>query len=197
MDAQHPDTSVETAPRSTPAPRHRGPRRPATTQEAREQALQGHILTEAGFAQGYVVLKPGRWLWRFWLELERLNDALQRVETQTFTLLGNRQTDFRPHLDAFLAVLADYRATTRRLTYHAHTLASGRVKDLEKLTQQVAGAWRDDPPPPTHFADLPPDDPSPDALAGTEAPPQGPDLTTVFGPSLVEERAAARAGETG
>ena len=43
------------------------------------------------------------------------------------------------------AVLDDYRATTRRLTYHANTLASGRVKELEHLTQQAIGAWRDDP----------------------------------------------------
>jgi hypothetical protein len=197
MDTPHPDTPVDTPQRTDAAARRQRRRRPVTTQEAREQALQGHILTDAGFDQGYVVLQPSRWLWRFWLELERFNAALQRVETQTFTLLGNRQTDFLPHIQALQAVLDDYRATTRRLTYHATTLASGRVKELEHLTQQVAGAWRDDPPPPTHFADLPPDDPSPDALAGTEAPPQGPDLTTVFGPSLVEERAAARAGETG
>ena len=192
MDRQHLETPSDQPQR----------RRPVTTQEAREQALQNHILTDAGFAQGYVVLQPSRWLWRFWLDLERFNAALQRVETQTFTLLGNRQTDFLPHIQALQAVLDDYRATTRRLTHHAHTLAAGRVKDLAPLTQQVVDAWRDDPSPPERRddpspADLPPDalaadDPLPEALAGAETPPPGPDLTTFFGPSLAEERAAAR-----
>jgi hypothetical protein len=95
------------------------------------------------------------------------------------------------------AVLDDYRATTRRLTYHATTLASGRVKELEHLTQQVAGAWRDDPPPPTHFDAPPSDTPPPDAPEEAEAPSPGSDLTTLFGPSLAEERAAAQAGEPG
>jgi len=197
MDAHHPDTPIDTPPRGDPAPRRRGRgasrRRPVTTQEAREQALQDHILTDAGFDQGYVVLQPSRWLWRFWLELERFNTALQRVETHTFTLLGNRQTDFLPHLQAFQAVLDDYRATTRRLTYHATTLASGRVTELEKLTQQVVGAWRDDPSPPARV-DVPPHDEPPGAA---DLPRPVPDLTALYGPSLADERAAARAGETG
>jgi hypothetical protein len=191
---------LDTSSHATPAPQHRGSHRPATTQEARAQALQGHILTEAGFAQGYVVLKPGRWLWRFWLELERFNDALQRVETHTFTLLGNRQTDFLPHIQAFQAALADYRITTRRLTYHANTLAAGRAKELATLTQQVLDAWRDAPSPPA-CGDAPPpndlaaDDPLQNAAAGAAAPPLVPDLITLFGPSLTEERATAQ-GET-
>jgi hypothetical protein len=192
---------MDTPPRHAAASRHQH-RRPVTTQEAREQALQNQILTSAGFAQGYVVLQPSRWLWRFWLDLERFNSALQRVETQTFTLLGNRQTDFLPHIQALQAVLDDYRATTRRLTHYAHTLASGRVKDLEPLTQQVVDAWRDDPSPRTHGDDpppddLPPNDPSMDTPAETEAPPPGLDLSTWYGPSLAEERAAARTEETG
>jgi hypothetical protein len=167
-----------------------------TTQEAREQALQEHILTEAGFAQGYVGLKPGRWLWRFWLELERFNDALQRVEANTFTLLGQRQVDFTLHIQAFQAALADYRATTRRLTYHANTLASGRVKDLEHLTQQALGAWRDDPSPPP-FADPPGAAAPPAAAPVADVPRPAPDLTTWYGPSLAEERAAAQREEGG
>jgi hypothetical protein len=206
MDTPSPDTPIATPPRGAPAHRRRervtGPRRPVTTQEARELARDHAILTEQGFQQGYVVLQPSRWLWRCWLDLERFNTALQRVEAQTFLLLDNRQTDYGLHLAAFKAVLADYRATLRRLTYHAHTLASGRVKELEKLTQQVVGAWRDDPSPPARFNDPPPDDspaadPSMAVPAGAAAPPPGPDLTTFFGPSLAEERAAARAGETG
>jgi hypothetical protein len=201
MDTPHPETLVHTSQRPDAASRRQERRRPKTTQEAREQALQGHILTDAGFDQGYVVLQPSRWLWRFWLELERFNSALQRVETHTFTLLGNRQTDFLPHLQAFQAVLDDYRATTRRLTQHAHTLASGRVKDLEPLTQQVVDTWRDDPSPapvddPPHDS-LPCDDPLPDAPAEAAAAPLVPDLTTWFGPSLVEERTRARVGKTG
>jgi hypothetical protein len=202
MDTPHPETLVHTSQRPDAASRRQERRRPKTTQEAREQALQGQILTDAGFAQGYVVLQPSRWLWRFWLELERFNSALQRVETHTFTLLGNRQTDFLPHLQAFQAVLDDYRATTRRLTQHAHTLASGRVKDLAPLTQQVVDAWRDDPSPRLRGDDPSPDDLPPDALAaadplpaapaGVEPPAPVPDLTTFFGPSLAEERAAAR-----
>jgi hypothetical protein len=188
-------------PRTVSTSRRPQRHRPKTTQEAREQALHDAILTQAGFDHGYVVLQPSRWLWRFWLEFERFNSALQRVETHTFTLLGNRQTDFLPHLQAFQAVLDDYRATTRRLTQHAHTLASGRVKDLEPLTQQVVDAWRDDPSPapvddPPHDS-LPCDDPLSDAPAAAAAAPLGPDLTTWFGPSLAEERAAMRAEEPG
>jgi hypothetical protein len=174
-----------------------------TTQEAREQARTNAILTEQGFQQGYVVLQPSRWLWRCWLDLERFNTALQRVEAQTFLLLDNRQTDYGLHLAAFKAVLADYRTTLRRLTYHAHTLASGRVKELEKLTQQVVGAWRDDPSPravgdATSFDNAPLDDAPPLATppAAAAADP-GDDLTTWYGPSLAEERAAAREGVTG
>jgi hypothetical protein len=122
------------------------------------------------------------------------------VETHTFTLLGNRQTDFLPHIQAFQAALADYRTTTRRLTYHANTLAAGRTKELETLTQQVLDAWRDDPSPPAR-GDAPPpndlaaDDPLQDAAAGAAAPPLVPDLITLFGPSLTEECAPAQ-GET-
>src|SRR5262245_60384736 len=100
MDTPHPDLSLDTPPRADALPRRRERRRPVTTQESREYALHDAILTDKGFQQGYVVLKPGRWLWRVWLEFERFNDALQRVETQTFTLLGNRQTDFLPHIQA-------------------------------------------------------------------------------------------------
>jgi hypothetical protein len=201
MDRQHLETPSD-PPQRLDAARRQERRRPKTTQEAREQALQSQILTEAGFVQGYVVLQPSRWLWRFWLDFERFNTALQRVEAHSFTLLGDRRTDFHHHLAALLAVLEDYRATTRRLTYHAHTLASGRVKDLAPLTQQVVDAWRDDPVPRAHGDapspdDLAADDLLPDALAGTEPPPPVPDLTTVFGPSLAEERATARGEEEG
>jgi hypothetical protein len=168
-----------------------------TTQEAREQARDNAILTEKGFHQGYVALQPSRWLWRCWLDLERFNAALQRVEAQTFLLLDNRQTDYGLHIAALKAVLADYRTTLRRLTYHAHTLASGRVKELEKLTQQVVDAWQDDPSPPLRGDAAPPDDPSLETPPGADAPHLVPDLTTLYGPSLVEERAAARAEETG
>ena len=200
MDTPRADLPVETPPRSDPARRPRGPRRPVTTQESREQALQHAILTEQGFHHGYVALQPSRWLWRCWLDLERFNTALQRVEAHTFLLLENRQTDYSRHIAAFQAVLADYRTTLRRLTYHAHTLASGRVKELEKLTQQVVGAWRDDPSPPARV-DEPPPDAGPPNGPPLETPPGAdvsslvPDLTTLYGPSLVEERAAARTGE--
>jgi hypothetical protein len=98
--------------------------------------------------------------------------------------------------------LDDYRATTRRLTHHANTLASGRVKELEHLTQQAVDAWRDDPSPLVRGDDPPPDDgpldaPSVETPPGADAPHLVPDLTTLFGPSLAEERAAARAEETG
>jgi hypothetical protein len=167
-----------------------------TTQEARELARDHAILTEQGFQQGYVVLQPSRWLWRCWLDLERFNTALQRVEAHTFLLLDHRQTDYGRHIAAFKAVLADYRTTLRRLTYHAHTLASGRVKELEKLTQQVVDAWRDDPAPRGGGADAPSDDPSLETSPGADTPQLVPDLTTLFGPSLAEGRAAARAGDT-
>lgn len=200
MNTPSPDTPIATPQRSDHAPRRRERRRPVTTQESREYALHDALLTEQGFQQGYVVLKPGRWLWRCWLEFERFNDALQRVETQTFTLLSNRQTDFLPHIQALQAVLEDYRATLRRLTHHANTLASGRVKELEPLTQQAVGAWQDDPSPLVRGDDPPPaagplDAPSVETPAGAETPPPVPDLTTLFGPSLAEERAAAQAGE--
>jgi hypothetical protein len=190
-------------------------RRPVTTQEARQQARDDAILTQKGFDQGYVVLQPSRWLWRFWLELEHFNHALKRAEAESLVLLESRQTAFRLHLDAFLACLADYRATTRRLTYHAHALASRRVKDLERLTQHTAGAWRDDPPPPARGADPLPDEgplddpsvelpPAPGAAPPPEASPGvadvsslDADLAALSGPSLAEERAAARAEATG
>jgi hypothetical protein len=187
-----------------PAPERR---RPVTTQEARQQARADGLLTPKGFDQGYVVLQPSRWLWRVWLELEGFNRALHRVEAETLVLLDSRQTDFHLHLDAFLAALADYRATTRRLTYHAYALASRRVKDLEKLTRQAVDAWRDDPSPPARGDDPPPDAgsldaPSVETLAGTEPPSPVPDRTTLaeeravlFGPSLAAARAAARAEE--
>jgi hypothetical protein len=189
---------VETPSRSDPAAPSPERRRPVTTQEARQHARADGLLTQKGFDQGYVVLQPSRWLWRFWLEFAQFNRALQRVEAESLVLLDSRQTDFRLHLDAFLAALADYRATTRRLTYHAHTLASRRVKDLEKLTQHTAGAWRDDPPPPTHF-DAPPPDAPPRVAdpAATDVPSLDADLAALSGPSLAEERAAARAEATG
>jgi hypothetical protein len=143
-----------------------------------------------------VVLQPSRWLWRFWLEVEHFNHALKRVEAESFVLLDSRQTAFRLHLDAFLACLADYRATTRRLTYHAYALASRRVKDLEKLSQHTAGAWRDDPPSPTHGAASPDDEaPGTAAPALGDVPGPGADLAALSEPSLVEARAAARAEE--
>ena len=206
MDTPRPDTPPDTSTRSDPPAPPPERRRPVTTQEARKQARDDGLLTAKGFDQGYVVLQPSRWLWRCWLEFERFNQALQRVEAQSLVLLDNRRTNFRPHLDAFLAVLEDYRATTRRLTHHAHALASARVAVLEPLTQQVVDAWRDDPVPRggdhAPLDALPPDDlvaatPLPKAPAGTEPPPPVPDLATLFGPSLAEERATARVEEGG
>jgi hypothetical protein len=177
-----------------------------TTQEARQQARDDALLTAKGFDQGYVVLQPSRWLWRFWLEIESFNRALQRAEAESLVLLDSRQTDFRRHLDAFLAALEDYRVTTRRLTRHAHALASRRVKELEHLTRQEVDAWRDDPvprggdaapldalPPAALAAAALPADPSLVPPPGAEALPLGPALTALFGPSLAEERAAAQA----
>jgi hypothetical protein len=197
MDTSRPDILVEpSAP--TDAALAQARRRPVTTQQARQQARADGLLTPKGFDQGYVVLQPSRWLWRFWLEVDSFNRALQRVEAESLVLLDSRQTDFRPHLDAFLAELETYRATTRRLTHHAHALASRRVKDLEQLTQHTAGAWQDDPPPPAHVATSPDDEPPGSSdPAGGDVPSPGADLTTLFGPSLAEERAAARAEATG
>jgi hypothetical protein len=205
MDTQHLESPTEPSPSPTTAPYTQPPtghRRKAgksrtTTRplsplaEAQQTARADDILTEHGFLAGYVVLKPSRWLGRFWLDIERFNTALQRVETNTFTLLGNRQVDFTPHLQAFLAVLADYRVTTRRLTRHAHALASGRVQELHRLTQQTLDAWLDDPAP-AETGDGPPlaD------LAGEDIPSPATELTALHGLSLAEVRATARAGET-
>jgi hypothetical protein len=201
-----PSPSPITAPSNQPSPgRHRGtgPSRDSTRplsplEEARQTARAHDILTEHGFRAGYVVLKPSRWLGRFWLDIERFNTALQRVETNTFTLLGSRQVDFTPHLQAFLAVLADYRVTTRRLTRHAHTLASGRVQELRRLTQQTLDAWLDDPTPAEPGDDAPPGELAGEDIPGPaeDIPSAATELTALHGPSLAEVRAVARAGET-
>jgi hypothetical protein len=94
---------------------------------AREQ----DILTERGWQEGYVVFKPSRWMTRFFFDaLLPLNTALQRLEANSFTLLGTFET-FSDHARDFLQQLADLRASARRLARQAERLARGRLPTAE------------------------------------------------------------------
>ncbi len=97
----------------------------------RERARAQDIVTEEGFRQGYIALKPSRWLGRFFPDLVRLNEALHHLESNSLTLLGSRGGDFAGLAQAFLGELQEYRSTTRRLTRRATQLALGHGQAAE------------------------------------------------------------------
>jgi hypothetical protein len=131
---------------------------------AREQDL----LTERGWQEGYVVCKPSRWMTRFFFDaLLPLNTALQRLEANSFTLLGTSQA-FPAHARALAQQLADLRASVRRLARLAERLARGRFPAAEEQEPDEPAASDERGEPPTPAEDL-------DALQG---------------PTLAETRAA-------
>jgi hypothetical protein len=102
------------------------PARLSPTERRRRQALEQDLLTERGWRDGYEVLKPSRWMTRFWPDLEFLNTALTRLEANSFTLLGGSPA-FPAQARAFYARLADYRAFTVALAQEGMRLARGRL----------------------------------------------------------------------
>jgi hypothetical protein len=106
---------------ATPSP----PARLSPPERRRRQALEQDLLTERGWRDGYDVLKPSRWMTRFWPDLEFLNTALTRLEANSFTLLGGSSA-FPAQARAFYARLADYRAFTVALAQEGMHLARGR-----------------------------------------------------------------------
>lgn len=77
---------------------------------------------------------PSRWMTRFVPQLVQLNAALQRLEDNTFTLLGMPERGYlrlAPALRRFLEALHAYRQTTRQLTAQAQALSRGQVEQTE------------------------------------------------------------------
>jgi ABC-type uncharacterized transport system fused permease/ATPase subunit len=92
------------------------------------------ILTERGWQEGYVVLKPSRWMSRFFFDaLLPLNTALTRLETNAFSLLATSDA-FQPHAREVYQQLADYRATAKRLARLAERLARGRPSGAKRTS---------------------------------------------------------------
>jgi hypothetical protein len=108
----------------TPSAPAASPQSPQTRRRA--WVVEHDILTERGWREGYYALKPCRWLGRLLPELEALNTALARLEANSFSLLGG-QAGFAEAAQGLYQDLADYRATTRRLTRRITGLALGRV----------------------------------------------------------------------
>jgi hypothetical protein len=66
----------------------------------RTWAREQDILTERGWQEGYVVFKPSRWMTRFFFDaVLPLNTALNRLEANSFTLLGSFES-FSTHARA-------------------------------------------------------------------------------------------------
>jgi hypothetical protein len=115
-----PHGPVPPASSATPPPRL------SPHERRRRQAFEQDLLTERGWREGYDVLKPSRWMTRFWPDLEFLNTALSRLETNSFTLLGGSAA-FPAQARAFYQRLADYQAFTVALAQEGLRLARGRL----------------------------------------------------------------------
>ena len=151
-------------PRLPPAERHR------------RWALEQNVLTDRGFREGYEVLQPSRWMHRFWPSLLHLNTALQRLEANSFTMLGGGAAEFSDQARALYQRLADYRAFTNDLTRQAEHLARGRFepdtpRQPTKRQQPHRSGAKTDPAPATPVS-------TPEAEAAA-----------LHGPTLAEHRA--------
>jgi hypothetical protein len=108
---------------------------------------------------------------RFWSDLLFLNTALQRLETNSFTLLGGSAA-FPTYARAFYQRLADYRAFTDALAREALRLARGRFgSDLPQ--------------------DAPPAAPQRNDATVSPAPTPEAEAVALQGPTLAEIRARA------
>jgi hypothetical protein len=126
------------------------PVRLSPAERRRRQALEQDLLTERGWREGYEVLQPSRWMSRFWSDLLFLNTALQRLETNSFTLLGGSAA-FPTHARAFYQRLADYRAFTDALAREALRLARGRFgSDMPQDVPPASPQRNDAPVPSSH-----------------------------------------------
>ena len=155
-------THDNTEPAIHQAPPAPPPRRESPWMRHRTWAREQDILTERGWQEGYVVFKPSRWMTRFFFDaVLPLNTALNRLEANSFTLLGTSQS-FSVHARDFSQQLADFRASARRLARQAERLARGRLPTAE-----------------------------PEAPVETATPSATEELGALQGPTLAETRAPA------